>query len=759
MMFQSNALLSCFVAFALATTTASQGLNINVRPTASGQYDILVDGEVWFPGSAHTVALHNYPDIQVTTKTTKSAGKDSLGDHTVFSTTYASSSTKLVATAKVYNKHIIFSQFFPNGANNTATGDREGVLSTFPSFTVGSSPITGRRGYLQYSGDMVGSKYHIGEWDDSTQGISSGIAGTGPLCVFQQSRHLAAVFSPFSNSMAVNQVFADNILDYGIMGNVTNIPEGYEISTIVSFAEGGVNNAMISWGDVFLQQYQKDRYAAWEKDFALQYLGYSTDNGAYYYYTTELGKNYQETMLDVASYAKRENIPYRYWLADSWWYFKGLKNGVKNWTAMPSIFPDGLEYVYDHTGWLVQGHNRFWSMNTDYAKQNGGDWNFLLDPTSELALPYDQNFWDFLMKSSREWGLTTYEQDWLDDEFDRFLPLTTSATLGRTWLLQMGTAAANNGISIQYCMSHCRHMLASVEIPAVTQARASGDYSQSRTDQWSQLGTTSMFAFALGVAPSKDNYWSTSVQKGNKWGDNSTEQHPRLQAAVLTLTKGPVCPSDKIGRANRDLIMRSAMADGTLLQPSRPATQLDMMFVDAVFGTTAVQQDNVTNPNDGPPEIWFADTSVSGNRYGVLFAARLKKKYQVDVFKDLGFDVQNFVAVEANTTNVLTTLNLGKLTLSANGLYDFALFNFAERFSNGWAVLGECKEKWVGISKARVQSITATDTGVTVAVRGAPNEIVTLTFAPPNGQATIDVTCPIGEDSSARFSVPSKVCY
>ena len=104
---------------------------------------------------------------------------------------------------------------------------------------------------------------------------------------------------------------------------------------------------------------------------------------------------------------------------------QGLKNGVKNWTAMPSIFPDGLEYVYDHTGWLVQGHNRFWSMNTDYAKQNGGDWNFLLDPTSELALPYDQNFWDFLMKSSREWGLTTYEQDWLDDEFDRFLPLTT----------------------------------------------------------------------------------------------------------------------------------------------------------------------------------------------------------------------------------------------------------------------------------------------------------------------------------------------
>ncbi len=51
-----------------------------------------------------------------------------------------------------------------------------------------------------------------------------------------------------------------------------------------------------------------------------------------------------------------------------------------------------------------------------------------------------------------------------------------------------------------------------------------------------------------------------SVQKkGNKWGDNSTEQDPRLQAAVLTLTKRPVCPSNKIGVSNRSLITRSAM--------------------------------------------------------------------------------------------------------------------------------------------------------------------------------------------------------
>ena len=36
----------------------------------------------------------------------------------------------------------------------------------------------------------------------------------------------------------------------------------------------------------------------------------------------------------------------------------------------------------------------------------------------------------------------TYEQDWLDDEYDRVVHLNTNATAGRTWLMQMGAAAA-----------------------------------------------------------------------------------------------------------------------------------------------------------------------------------------------------------------------------------------------------------------------------------------------------------------------------
>ncbi len=37
--------------------------------------------------------------------------------------------------------------------------------------------------------------------------------------------------------------------------------------------------------------------------------------GAYYYHHTEKGKNYEQTMLDVLSYAEQEKIPYRLELA------------------------------------------------------------------------------------------------------------------------------------------------------------------------------------------------------------------------------------------------------------------------------------------------------------------------------------------------------------------------------------------------------------------------------------------------------------
>lgn len=44
------------------------------------------------------------------------------------------------------------------------------------------------------------------------------------------------------------------------------------------------------------------------------------------------------------------------------WYFKGERDGVYNWTAMPSIFPGGnkgMQNLTLTTNWQVIAHNRY----------------------------------------------------------------------------------------------------------------------------------------------------------------------------------------------------------------------------------------------------------------------------------------------------------------------------------------------------------------------------------------------------------------
>ena len=129
---------------------------------------------------------------------------------------------------------------------------------------------------------------------------------------------------------------------------------------------------MEEWGDVLLQKYAKQRYA-YRRDLAMQKLGYSTDNGAYYYYLTEPNRTAEQTLVDVKRYADAQQIPYSYVLLDSWWYYKGKGGGIATWDARPDVFPDGLAGLYQKTGWKQMLHNRYWDPSTTYATKNGGD--------------------------------------------------------------------------------------------------------------------------------------------------------------------------------------------------------------------------------------------------------------------------------------------------------------------------------------------------------------------------------------------------
>lgn len=77
------------------------------------------------------------------------------------------------------------------------------------------------------------------------------------------------------------------------------------------------------------------------------------------------------------------------------------------------------------------------------------------------------------------------------------------------------------------------------------QIRVSDDYVPNiigSQKNWN-IGASSILAHSLGLVPFKDSFWSTKFQKGSSQRFGAHEPTPAREAAVSTLTAGPVTPS------------------------------------------------------------------------------------------------------------------------------------------------------------------------------------------------------------------------
>ena len=604
-----------------------------------------------------------------------------------------------------YSNRVLFTQTFPDGAVDTKSqsGSFDETLSGFPCFQVKNGSET--LGYMSYGGSMFGwSDLHIATFDSKTEHINDGIKG-GPLTIFNTVGK-AVVISPYNNFMAAS-LWHDSRegghVAWGIMSGVNELPKELSYSTVLMFGPG-INQAFQWWGYVLSLQFDaqiaKERRMKIDSDLSLHYLGYWTDNGAYYYYHTEAGKSYEDTMLDVKKYVDDNHIPYRYLQLDSWWYPKDDEGGVITWTPKKSVFPDGIKYISDKTKWPIGAHNRYWSKKTPYAKQNGGNFTFVMG--EKAAVPDDPMFWDYLLSQAKGWGLFLYEQDWLYVSNRDISALETNLTLGHDWLMQMANSAAKNNQTIQYCMSYSRHAMQSLEFPTVTQARVSGDYLHSGHNQW-RVGVSSIFARAMSIHPYKDTFWTTSIQPGNPY--HTVEPFPELQAVVASLTTGPVGPSDMINGTNMTLLMRCCNQDGRLLRPSRPATAIDKQIITDAFRSGRL-------PRIG--EIWSTHSDIHvtvleknlvyGIKYGILLAAGITDRFSVRM-QDLGFPerylTQGIYYPYNNWSkwqyfNLSTTLDLTDCELT-----QFCLYHFVPHQNRPVQILGEM-DKWVPMSSDRI---------------------------------------------------------
>jgi hypothetical protein len=720
-----------------------------------------VGAEAWFnPGNTSVTvdgSVYSTADgsLKASGAAETSQGSDTLGAYTMTTNKWTAGTTPFETSHRVYDggEIVVFSQTFPKGASGTSVTGGGDISSCYPS--IDPTPAGGKPlGYVSWQGRFMEAS-RGGEWqgEGGRGGPGPGTGGAGgPFVVFGQPMTDSIVISAASNfmtnSVGSSPAKGDSSFCLGLDGPVESVPAGYSLETMFHLGVG-VNRAVKSFGTSLLKKYGTVR----QDDYTRHWLGFSTDNGAYYYYGWHTGhdngQTYQDALTNVHAYAVAEDIPYKHVLLDSWWYTKGAAAGVKEWDATNSTFPDGLAAFAKKSDWKFQMHNRMWSDDNIYATQNGGKYHFHVEPQaprgsgqksgpgeSGLSIPDDQQLWDDLMsnKTENEIPLVVYEQDWMYNEWQGLNVTQHSPTMSRDWLMQMGEGAAKSNVSIQYCMTFARMVLQSSEIPAVTTFRASDDYGPGQTGYYPTqknaslpptdgstgcgfpycvyyVGTTSILAWGMDLGPSKDNYWSKPLQPGSAFNRNSDPWHPstlnsthepynEMQSAISSFTTAQVAPSDGVGFSNASLIKMACRSDGYLLQPSAPARAIDASF--ALQGNPEPRIENVH-------AIMATHTEIGESKWAHVLVIGLNASFELgpehiegELTNDTsvehlvwsGYQPSDTVGKMAGGPNVTVRAEpfstKAPLEISACGYSDFGLYHIAPVSKvSGFAFLGE----------------------------------------------------------------------
>ncbi len=262
------------------------------------------------------------------------------------------------------------------------------------------------------------------------------------------------------------------------------------------------------------------------------------------------------------------------------------------------------------------------------------------------------------------------------------------------------------------------------------------------------------------MKPSKDVFFSTANLPNNPYWDWRDYDYPTvpgmdlaLNAAIVTLSTGPVAIEDGPNNTNRSLVMRSCREDGLLLTPEKPLTAIDAMcdgrrpppggFADA-----------------GYAQVWSTYSEISSgrgaaHRYHMLMSIDVAGPYaldpQLDLYPGLGslrhvyfwehdaHKCQHGVrAVHSGcVSTALPSLDDGSRPMTAVDSHQWSLLRLAPVLANGWVLLGELG-KWVTASSKRFENLTMSDGGAVVALDGVAGEVVRLTALRPDADGDGD---------------------
>uniref|UniRef100_A0A7S2FVU0 Uncharacterized protein n=1 Tax=Octactis speculum TaxID=3111310 RepID=A0A7S2FVU0_9STRA len=519
-------------------------------------------------------------------------GFDALGSYNLVTQKWSRSEDEekdqvLWTSIKTYqDEFLVFEQYFPQALGTAEVGGLS-ARSMFPAFsTQPAGPAGDCFAYHSVFPEIISCT--LDTYVESNQG------GTPFVLYDSEDPTLPMmVLSPLSNPKAQHMATSPGVLGAGLKATATGVPKGFSQLFLLS-ASNGIRNGMDVWGERLRKvtgRLKTDKYV----DVLHSSIGFWTDNGGYYHYSTGNGsstdgtydRTYEEVLPEVKAYHDDIGVPFRHWQFDSWFYPKdapiiqsgGRGGAVTNWTSLDEVFPSGMAAIQEKIGLPTVMHNRQWSTTSDYIKNLGYQWYTCDDPNEPgpAAVPVDPTaFFTYFFQQQKDWGLGMYEQDWMCDEYDDIEQLKTNLTLADMWLEGMAAGADAAGLPIQYCMPYPHDVLKAAWLPAVTNIRASGDYHNSMRQPY--IGGTALLYDALGVLPFKDGFYSsTNLQVGGQ--NEGPETQPDLHALMATLSTAMVGPMDGINLLNATRVMTTCRLDGLVLKPDRPQKTVDTCFM------------------------------------------------------------------------------------------------------------------------------------------------------------------------------------
>ncbi|HVV36505.1 MAG TPA: hypothetical protein VHC63_07850 [Acidimicrobiales bacterium] len=364
----------------------------------------------------------------------------------------------------------------------------------------------------------------------------------------------------------------DGRVRVGWHGDLDVVPEGFS-TKLALWSASSPRAALAEWAAEVQQRYRTVRPGRYDDDLG-RHPSYWTDNGAAYWYKTEPGRTTTETLVDTVADLRARGVPFSTVQLDSWWYPHQVlrpfntdewvvpPTGLLRWEPRDDVVPEGIAALRTALGDPpLAAHCRHLSSQSPYLRE------FECWVDGDRAHPKGPELYERWLDQCVEWGVETFEHDWLVEAFLGVRGLREEPGRARAWQEGMDRAAGRRNITLQWCMPSPADICQTVTLNNVTSIRTSGDhgYLVSAGYLWAWFLYTNALAGALGLVPYKDVFHTRS-------------EHAEVEALLSALSTGPVGIGDRLGEADPAIVRRCSRADGVLVKPDAPIAAIDRGF-------------------------------------------------------------------------------------------------------------------------------------------------------------------------------------